>query len=118
MALKCKNYTKQDGTIFEDAYIRINKVRSDMVDYEFFENVDDPKNPEIAQRLTYKTKCESVATAYVYGDEIARQNRVQPVDWFSFMFDYDVHSDKNIYEQAYEQLETIERFKNNELVAV
>lgn len=118
MGLICSNYAKADGTIFENAYIRINKVRSDMVDYEFFEDVDEPENPEIAQRLRYRVRCESVATAYVYGDQKARENRVQPTDWFSFMFDFDHECDKNIYEQAYDALQRLDRFKEVNLESV
>ena len=99
-----------DGIIHRDCYVRIHKVRTNYEEYEFFENVDDEEHPEIAQRLTWKMRMDNVATAYIWSDKIARENRALQLHQFSFDFDYDLDSPRNIYQQAYDALKTADEF--------
>lgn len=99
-----------DSVIYPDAYVRIHKVRTAMVDYEKFTNVDDDDN--VDQILDWETRCETSATAYVWIDEDARKNRAQPMKWFTFDFDFDFESDKNVYTQAYDALKTAKEFSD------
>jgi hypothetical protein len=92
---------------FPEAYLRIQSVTTNNVEYEFFENVNDPDYPDIAQRVSWVNRIETTANVYVYGDEIARKNRAQVIHWFSFTFDYDLDSLNNIYQQAYAKLHTL-----------
>lgn len=110
MALQCAYQI--DDVIVGDAYLRIVKVKSSQVDYENFVNVDDPDNPNIAQRLEWTVRIESTATVFVWTDKAARDNRVPAVKWFDFDFDYDLHSNRNIYEQAYIAMKGLELFKD------
>jgi hypothetical protein len=110
MALKT-NY-ELDNVIYSDAYLRIHKIRTVAVDYEYFENVDDPERPDIAQELKWKIRLESSATAYVWNGKESRDNRAQPLKWFSFEFEYDLDSPKNIYAQAYDALKTAKEFSD------
>jgi hypothetical protein len=101
-----------DGIIYRDCYLRIHKVKSTMVDYEYFENVNDPDRPDIAQELKWKVRMESSATAYVWESVDGRENRAQPMKWFSFDFEYDLDNDRNIYQQAYDALKSHEKFSD------
>lgn len=99
-----------DGIVNRDCYLRIHKIRTQMVDYEFFQVIDDPNRPNIAEELQWKVRGETTATAYVWSDKVARENRVQPIKHFSFEFEYDLTSPKNIYQQAYDALKTVPEF--------
>lgn len=110
MALKV-NF-ELDDVIYDDCYLRIHKIRTVMVDYEYFETVNDPLHPEIAERLAWKIRLESSATAYVYANKAIRDNRAQPLKWFSFDFDYELENPRNIYQQAYDALKSTKEFKD------
>jgi hypothetical protein len=108
--------SNQDGIDqeFPDAYLKVVKVNTASVDYEFFEPVSDPENPTITERLSWVNRLESHATVYVWGDSVARNNRAYQIHWFSFTFNYDLESDKNIYQQAYDKLKILfENSKDN-----
>lgn len=97
-----------DGVIYQDAYLRIHKIRTAMVEYEKFVTVED--DPFTDQILDWDIRCETSATAYVWIDKSARDNRAQPMKWFSFEFEYDINSPENIYTQAYNALKTAKEF--------
>lgn len=103
MALKIKNFELPDESILEEAYLRIASLTSTNVDYEHYEPLLD--SDDVILRWT--SRLENKANVFVYGDEIARQNRVSPVNWFEFKFDLDLTSAQNIYEQAYQKLKQI-----------
>lgn len=90
MALQAK--VELENQIFEEAYVRIQKIQSANIDYE--QIIDDT--------LTYTSRLENIATVFVWVDKLARTNRAIPSHWFVFNFEYDLES--NIYEQAYNQL--------------
>jgi len=102
-----------DGQIYEGAYLRIIKVRTASVEYEYFKDVDDPNRPDIAQEMDWKIILESTATVYVWADKDGRENRAQPMKWFSFDFDYELDSVDNIYKQAYKSLKTTDEFSGS-----
>lgn len=110
MALQTK-YEFED-IILSDAYIRISKVRSANNDYEELSPVDDPNAPNIAFKTSWMMRVESSATAFVWADKLARDNRTIALSWFDFDFDYDLNSGLNIYQQAYNALKATERFKD------
>ena len=107
MALIVKNFELQDGTFLEEAYLKIQKIQTALVDYEFLENVDDPSRPDIAQELKWTTRQENSATIYVWSDKVARDNRAQIIHWFQVGFNYDLSIYENIYEQVYGRLKEI-----------
>jgi hypothetical protein len=115
MGLKTKYILKNDTGYeqeYPEAYLKVQKVQSANPDYEFFEVVNDPEHPDIAERLSWINRLESNATVYVWADEIARKNRANPIHWFSFEFNYDLQSLDNIYQQVYAKLHQL--FKDSE----
>jgi len=103
------NYTTKTDEIFETAYIKIQRIDTANIDYEFFKNSD---KPDVYQELTWINRIESNMKVFVWVDQGARNNRVAAVDWFTLDFTYDLTSNDNIYTQAYKQLNKI---KFNEL---
>jgi len=101
MALKIKSFELPDKSIVEEAYLRIATITTANVDYDYIEPLLD--SSDLITRWT--TRLENKAVVYVYGDEIARQNRVSPLNWFEFRFDLDVESPS--FNQAYEGLKLI-----------
>lgn len=99
--------TNRERNEYPEAYLKVVKVISSNTDYEFFENVDDPDNPEIHQKLSWVSRLENHATVYIWSDRVARANNVQPVHWFSYKFDLDFAKKSNIYEQAYDVLKLL-----------
>ena len=106
MALKV-NYTLPDNELLEGAYLRIQKISTTNVDYEYFEK---SKKENIEEELKWTTRLENECVVYVWSDEIARANRAQVLHWFNSKFEYDLESVYNIYEQGYQQLN--KRFGN------
>lgn len=102
MALKVKNFELSDGTIFENAYVRVQTVATANVDHEFIENLPDGN-----QIVRWKTKSQSSANIYVWPDAGARENRAVVQHWFKIDFEYDMSEWTNIYEQAYNKLKTL-----------
>ena len=92
-----------DEQIYNDVYFKIQKIQTSSEDYEYFENVNDPEYPDIAQRLSWKKVYSNHATFYVWGSTEARKNNARPMHWFTVEFKYDIDSEKNIYVQAYEE---------------
>lgn len=101
---------EHDGVIYDAAYIRVSKIRIANVDYEQFVDVDEPDHPEIAQRLQWIMRIESSATAFVWVDKDARDNRAMALKWFEFDFNYDLDSDLNVFQQVYNTLKSMDRF--------
>jgi len=103
MAVKIKQFELPDKSVLEEAYLRVAVVTTAHVDYEYLEPMID-SNDLITM---WTTRLENKANVFVYGDEIARKNRVSPVNWFEFIFDLDLESNLNIYQQAYTKLKEI-----------
>lgn len=101
-----------DGVIHRDCYLRIHKIRTVHADYEYFKIVDDPERPDVHQELAWEVRMETHATAYVWADKLARENRAQPLKWFGFDFEYDLESPDNIYRQAYNSIKLADEFKD------
>jgi len=105
MALTVKNFELPDGTILKNAYLRVQSIRTENKDYEYFEKVGD--DPNIDERLSWTTRVETEATVFVWADEVARKNRAYTLNWFKFGFEYNLSEWTNIYEQAYQKLNQI-----------
>lgn len=103
-----------EDQIVSDAYFKIIKIISTSEDFEYFENVNDPERPDIAQILKWQKVYKNNATFYVYGSDMARKNNAHPIHWFTIEFEYDLDSEKNIYAQAYEWLAK----RNDDLIKV
>ena len=104
MAYKFKaiKYSKE----FPEAYFKIHSVQWKSLDEEIQETQED------GTILTkWKTVHVAEAIVLIYGDKVARENRVQPLEQFRMKFDYDIHSEFNIIEQAYNKLKTIPEFE-------
>ena len=100
MALQTK-LELPDGQIFETAYIRIQKIQTANLDYEFFVKSD---KEGVEEELRWITNLENIATVFVWADDVARKNRAHVVHWFTFNFDYELELSDNIYTQAYHRL--------------
>lgn len=109
MAIKTKLLLANDNGLeqeYPNAYLRIQKVVSAHADYEYFEKIDDPEQPDIAERLKWTDRYENSATVYVWADQIARENRAPTIHWFNIEFEWDPNKG-GIFEQAYEKLKSI-----------
>lgn len=93
-----------DDVVYDKMYIRISKLRSEHVDYEKFEIVDDPEDPKVAERLTWISRFENIVTYTVYPDAESRKNYVTPLSTGTLNFKFDPDSSLNIYSQAYDAL--------------
>lgn len=104
MAVKLKNYELPDGTILEEAYLRVQNVTTAIVDYEHLA----PSDKEgFDLETTWIKKIETKANIFVFADKIARDNGVAAIDWFPIEFDYQLSIYANIFEQAYHALKEI-----------
>jgi hypothetical protein len=103
MALLVKNLEAPDGSIFPEAYVRVQSISVANVDYEYLEPI--PDSDDLITK--WITKVEASSTLYVYADAIARNNRVTPVHWFSVEFSYDKSIWENVFEQVYKRVKTI-----------
>lgn len=103
MAIKIKNFELPDKSVLEEAYLRISVITTAHTDYEYLEPMVD--SPDLITMWT--TRFDNRANVFVYGDEIARNNRVNPVNWFDFVFKFDLQVTDNIYTQAYHKLKEI-----------
>lgn len=97
-----------DGIVYNDAYLRIQTVRSAVVDYEKFETSES----DGSERLVWVSRMESYATVYVWSDAGARANRAQPIKWFTFQYEYDIAHPDNAFKQAYIALKSSNDFAN------
>lgn len=111
MALQTNYEHPNNHIIYPEAYVRIQKIQSANLDYEFFAKSD---KEGVEEELRWITRLENIVTVFVWPDKIARDNRAQVVHWFTFEFDYDLSSSTNIYAQAYEHLNKT-RFGGNAL---
>ena len=103
-------YTVQKNGINEEyveAYLRIQKINTTASEYEHLKNVEDPNKPDIAQEVEWVKRVETSVTVFVWPDELARKNRAQVIDWFTFEFEYDLNGSGNIFQQAYNALHKI-----------
>ena len=103
MALKIKSFELPNGFILDEAYLKVHVVKSCKVDYEKLEVIPDSDD----LLTTWISRLESSAMVYIYADQIARKNQVQPMEWFEYNFDYDITGVKNIFEQAYSKLKEL-----------
>lgn len=95
-----------DGVIHRDCYLRIHKIRTQIAEYEYFPTSEESN----VVNLQWKSRIETSANAYVWIDELARQNRALPLKNFNFEFDFELGSERNIFQQAYDALKTTEAF--------
>lgn len=93
MALKIKGFELPDGYILEEAYVKVQNILIQNLDYEFLEPDGDDLLTKWVSRL------ESKANVYVYGDEHARNNRVSPMEWFDIQFDLVSEPFKDAYDK-------------------
>lgn len=104
MALILKNYELPDGTILDEAYLRVQNVTTAIVDYEHLK-------PSEVQGFDLETefvkKIETKANIFVFADKVARDNGVAAIHWFPIDFDYQLSTWSNIYEQTYYALKEI-----------
>ena len=103
MALKIENFQLSDGMILNSAYLKVHNINTNKVDYEKLEPIDGTDD----LLTTWIPKIETSVLVYIYADELARKNQVAPIQWFEFNLDYDLNSNKNIFQQSYEKLKTI-----------
>jgi hypothetical protein len=104
MALKLKNYELPDGTILDEAYLRVQNITTAIVDYEHLK----PSEVEGFDLETeFIKKIETNANIFVFADKVARDNGVAAIHWFPINFDYQLSVYANIYEQAYCALKEI-----------
>lgn len=103
MALIVKNFELPDNSILDEAYLRIAVITTANTDYEYLEPVLDSNDVMVC----WTTRLENKVNVFVYADELARKNRVIPVNWFEYTFKLDLKSKLNIYEQAYNRLSEI-----------
>lgn len=109
MAIKTYYTVEKDGTKTEypEAYIRVQKIQTVNAEYEHLKSVNNPEEPDVAQVVDWEKRIETSVTAFVWSDELARKNRAQVIDWFSFEFEYDLDDLDNIYQQAYKHIQKI-----------
>lgn len=109
MAIKLPYTVEKDGRIDEypEAYIRVQKINTTNAEYEHLKSANNPEEPNIYQIVDWEKRIETSVTAFVWADELARKNRAQVIDWFSFEFEYDLDDLDNIYQQAYKHIQKI-----------
>jgi len=96
-----------DDQVFEGCIFRVQRVSSVNAEFEFFENVNDPEHPEIAQKVSWTNKFENIALVYVWPDEIARNNRAQTIHTFTFEFEWNPDVYSNPFKLAYQKLKEL-----------
>lgn len=84
--------------VFEEAYIRIQKIAIGVSDSEVeVEHLDKIT-------IEFKTEVETLGFAFVYANAEARKLNVRAINRIGFQFIYDYTSGKNIFEEAYKAL--------------
>ena len=101
MALQVKYEHPTSKQVYPEAYLRIQKIQTAHLDYEFFAKSD---KEGVEEELRWITRLENIVTVFVWSDDVARDNRAIVVHWFTFEFDYELSSPENIYTQAYKWL--------------
>ena len=105
MAIKC-NYEFGDG-LYPNAYFMIRKITLGNSDEEYFEQ--DKEGFDI---LKFNKVKEAHAYVFVYGDQIAREKSVRPINAFGVPFEYDEDTDGNVFKIAYEALKNTQTIQN------
>ena len=99
---KTTKYSKE----FPEAYFKIHSVHWKSLDEEIQESLED------GSILTkWKTVHVAEAIVLIYGDKVARENRVSSLELFKIKFDFDLYSKLNAVRQAYNILKTIPEFE-------
>jgi hypothetical protein len=109
MAYKNKYSFGLEEKSYPEAYFLIKNLIYKLVDDE--EMVENAEGNIITLYRTRKV-CEVVV--YIYGDEKARKNLVEPINHFIFNFTPDFDSQDNLIKQAYNKLKTLEDFSGGE----
>lgn len=104
MAIKLKNYELPDGTILDEAYLRVQNITTAIVDYE---HLKPSEVDGFDLETEFIKKIESTANIFVFADKVARNNGVAAIHWFPIEFDYNLSEWSNIYEQVYESLKKL-----------
>ena len=90
---------------FPNAYFKLEIIKWKAYEDEVY--VDT----ELGQELTWEKQTVCEAVFFIYGDQVARNNRVSPLTQVAIPFKFDVHSKLNILQQAYKGLAAIPDFK-------
>lgn len=102
MALKIKNFTLPDGLVLDEAYVRVHSIVLSNIDYEYLEPI--PDSDDLITK--WVTRLELRGNVYVYGDKVARDNRVSPMNWFDFVFQPE-GSEVDAFKTAYEYVKEL-----------
>lgn len=86
--------------IYEEAYIRIQKISIGTGEREVYEDLPE-RNGEIVK---FEPFTEAIAFALVYCDKDARDKNVRPIHQFGFQFKYDIKGGENPFKEAYNAL--------------
>lgn len=105
MALKM-NY-EVNGDFYPGAYLQVKKI---VLASEFTERYEEQHDGSLL--LKYDKRFENIASIFVYPDAEARANNARPLHHFGIQFPYDVNGNANIYNEAYNAIKKIERFKD------
>lgn len=108
MALQTEYTIPITQEVFENAYLKIQKISMSNIDYETYTHSDEPNIESI---VTWSKRIETNVIVYVWSDAEARKNLARIVSHFSFDFDFDVESSDNIFTQIYKYL--YEKFPNS-----
>lgn len=95
------NFLKRD---FKNAYVKLEVVKWLAVEDEIQEDI----NGEIHFKWDKKPMAEAIF--FIYGDKLARDNRVNPLSQISVRFDFDPSLGLNIFNCAYNELKEIPEF--------
>lgn len=100
-----KKFTKWEKE-FPDAYFQINTIIWKNIDDEVYTEIDDKTV------LTWEKQEICEALVGIYQDANSRFNRVAALDILRIQFKYDINSNRNLIQQAYDKLKTIPEFKD------
>ncbi len=106
MAYKTK-FTKYEKE-FKEAYFQVSLIIWKTIEDELIKSNIDSDIVSWEKREV----CEALVN--IYGDKLARMNRVIPLDVIKIKFDYDKYSHLNIIQQAYDKLKSMDDFQDGE----
>lgn len=104
MGLQTKiTYLKKD---FPEAYIKLEIIKWVSVEDEVYTET------ELGSVLSWEKNCKAEAIFFIYADEIARKNRVNPLRQIVVPFSFDPNDNTNIFVSAYNALEEIPEYSD------
>lgn len=111
MAIKV-NYDL-NGDLYPGAYVKVQKIVLSSTEIERFEEQEDGTTI-----LKFDKVPEHLANIFVYPDQESRLNNARPVHYFGIEFKYDETSELNVFQQAYEAVKHLERFKDEDILDI